>query len=271
LSKPRIEGTEITDEDKNGFMLCIHQLDRRKGIDLILHTPGGSIAATESLVDYLRRMFGKDIRAIIPQIAMSAGTMIACSCKEIIMGRHSNLGPIDPQFGAIPAYGVIQEIKKAAKEIKADPSMALIWQPILGKLPISFVQQCEWAIERSLAFLQDSLELNMFSELPYDEKKTKIAHIVSKLTDLSENKGHNKHFHIDECLEMKLTVSALEKDPKLQDLVLTIHHCYMHSLSNTPVVKITENQLGKAIIKSQQPMVMPQGVTPASIGFDGSS
>ena len=79
-------------------MTVIHQLDRDKGLDLILHTPGGDTAATESIVDYLHNMFGNNIRAIVPQLAMSAGTMIACSCKEIIMGLQSSLGPIDPQL-----------------------------------------------------------------------------------------------------------------------------------------------------------------------------
>ena len=78
-------------------MLCIHKLDRSKGLDLILHTPGGSGAATESLVNYLHQMFGNDIRAFVPQLAMSAGTILACSCKEIYMGKHSNLGLVDPQ------------------------------------------------------------------------------------------------------------------------------------------------------------------------------
>lgn len=73
-------------------MTVIHQLDRNKGLDLILHTPGGDTAATESIVDYLHNMFGNNIRAIVPQLAMSAGTMIACSCKEIIMGLQSSLG-----------------------------------------------------------------------------------------------------------------------------------------------------------------------------------
>ena len=43
LSKPNIGGTEINDEDKNGFMIAVHKLDRSKGLDLFLHTPGGSI------------------------------------------------------------------------------------------------------------------------------------------------------------------------------------------------------------------------------------
>ena len=79
LTKPKIEGIEINDDDKNGLMLCVHGLDRKKGLDLFLHTPGGSGAATQSFVDYLKQMFGTDIRAFVPQIAMSAGTMIAGS------------------------------------------------------------------------------------------------------------------------------------------------------------------------------------------------
>src|SRR5207249_4402223 len=109
LSKPNVAGTEINDEDKNGFMMAVYKLDRTKGLDLIIHTPGGSISSTQSIVDYLHKMFGRDIRAIVPQIAMSAGTMLACSCKEIWMGKHSNLGPIDPHVNGIPAYGVLRE------------------------------------------------------------------------------------------------------------------------------------------------------------------
>ena len=70
----------------------------------ILYAPGygdmgiGDIAAAESIVDYLHLIFGDDIRAIVPQMAMSAGTMIALSCPTIIMGKESNLCPVDPQF-----------------------------------------------------------------------------------------------------------------------------------------------------------------------------
>jgi ClpP class serine protease len=96
LSKPSLAGTEINDEDKNGFMMTVHTLDRTKGLDLILHTPGGGITSTQSIVDYLHKMFRTDpgcvpdIRAIIPQMAMSAGTMIACSCREIWLAKHEN-------------------------------------------------------------------------------------------------------------------------------------------------------------------------------------
>uniref|UniRef100_UPI003222108E SDH family Clp fold serine proteinase n=1 Tax=Acetoanaerobium noterae TaxID=745369 RepID=UPI003222108E len=117
LQKPGTNNSSILDDDKNGFMTVIHNMDRNKGLDLILHTPGGDTAATESIVDYLRRMFNTDIRVIVPQLAMSAGTMIACASKEIIMGKQSSLGPIDPQFNGIPAHGVIEEFEKALLHI----------------------------------------------------------------------------------------------------------------------------------------------------------
>ena len=85
LQKPQLEGTEINDEDKNGFMTVLHELDHEKGLDLILHTPGGVTGAAESLVDYLRAVFGTNIRAFVPQLALSGGTVIACGCKEIYM------------------------------------------------------------------------------------------------------------------------------------------------------------------------------------------
>lgn len=133
LSKPGVMHTDITDDDKNGFMMAVHGLDRSKGLDLFLHTPGGSIAAAESIVHYLRKMFNDDIRAIVPQIAMSAGTMIACCCKSIVMGNHSNLGPIDPQLFGLPAHGVQREFREALAEIKKDADAVKVWHPALSR------------------------------------------------------------------------------------------------------------------------------------------
>ena len=87
----------INDKDTNAFMEAVYGMDKSKGLDLILHTPGGDIAATEQIINYLHSLFNNDIRAIIPQMAMSAGSLISVSCKEIIMGKQSCLGPFDPQ------------------------------------------------------------------------------------------------------------------------------------------------------------------------------
>ncbi len=254
LSKPKLEGIDINDEDKNGFMLAIHKLDRTKGLDLFLHTPGGSVAATASLVDYLRQMFGSDVRAFVPQLAMSAGTMIACACREIVMGKHSNLGPVDPQINGIAAYAVIQEIELAYNEIVADNRKAYVWNPVLSRYTPGFVQQCHWAIKYSGEIVKEFLCANMRAGLPKAQREKTAAAIVSKLSEQSSTKGHDRHIHIDECKNLGLVVRELEdpNDRELQDLVLTVHHCFMYTLSNTSAFKIIENHAGKRYVKISQ-------------------
>ena len=250
LSKPKVEGVEITDEDKNGFMLCAHKLDRKLGLDLILHTPGGDLAATESLIHYLKEMFD-DIQALVPQIAMSAGTIVACACQDIIMGKHSNLGPVDPQFSGIPAIGVIKEIEMAFGQIVADQRAALVWNPILSRLPPSFVQQCHWAIERSKDYLELALNDGNCKNIDPKDKDAVVKKIVDGLTDLTHNKSHNRHFHYQDCKDMGLKVKTIEGDfdGEYQDLLLTVHHCFIHSLSNTLAYKMIENHKGQAFVK----------------------
>ena len=50
LQKPNANNASIDDNDKNAFMQTVYGLDKSKGLDLILHTQGGSVAATESIV-----------------------------------------------------------------------------------------------------------------------------------------------------------------------------------------------------------------------------
>lgn len=106
-------------------------------------------------------MLDKDIRAIVPQISMSAGTMIALSCKEIVMGKHSSLGPIDPQMGNMPCQAVIAEFERARNEIKANPKNAALWQFIISKYHPTFLSSCKHAIDMSSDLAERWLKNNM--------------------------------------------------------------------------------------------------------------
>ncbi|KGV72448.1 serine dehydrogenase ase family protein [Burkholderia pseudomallei MSHR3951] len=251
LQKPELRhNNAVNDIDKNGLMTAINGLDISKGLDLILHTPGGDTAATESIVDYLWSKFSGDIRCFVPQMAMSAGTMIACSCKEIWMGRQSSLGPIDPQFGNIPAHGVIEEFKRAYSEIVEDPRTIPIWQPIIAKYNPAFIGECEKAITWSTQLAEEWLKRNMFSE---EEDRDQIVDtILRELIDHSISLAHNRHLSATKCREIGLKILDLELDQKLQDKVLSIHHVYMHTLAATPAFKIIENHKGLAFILQTQ-------------------
>jgi ATP-dependent protease ClpP protease subunit len=247
LSNPAAFGIDVNDEDKAAFMMAIHGLDKDKGLDLILHTPGGGIAAAESLVDYLRRIFGGNIRAIVPHLAMSAGTMIACACKSIVMGKHSNLGPIDPQLGGLPAAAVKKEIERAIAEIQNNPERLQFWQFVLNKYTPTFVGQCEQAVQMAAEFVRLRLIDNMFAGDP--DAQTKADAIVAGLSDVDDNKSHSRHIHIDRCEALGLKIERLEDDQELQEAVLTVHHCFMHSIAVSGASKLVENQNGAAFMK----------------------
>jgi hypothetical protein len=258
LQKPGIPGAGINDEDKNGFMTTINGLDRKLGLDLVLHTPGGETAATESLVDYLRNMFDGDIRAIVPQIAMSGGTMIACACKVILMGKQTSLGPVDPQFNGIPAHGVIEEFKRAHDEIRVDRAKIPVWQPIIAKYSPAFIGECQKAIAWSEQLVRDWLATGMLTGDP--ELAQKIDRIVKELTDHSLTLSHARHLSAETCEAMGLKIEMLEASQSLQDAVLSVHHACMLTMSQTGAFKIIENHKGAAFIQAAQVAQMMQGI-----------
>jgi len=272
LQKPELGASvAVNDNDKNGFMTAINGLDTEKGLDLIIHTPGGDTAATESIVDYLWSKFQGNIRCFVPQMAMSAGTMIACSAKEIWMGKQSSLGPVDPQFNGIPAHGVIEEFEKAYREITEKPETVPVWQPIIAKYPPAFLGECEKAIKWSNELVSEWLERNMLKDDNDKEKKKKINTILKELGDHSVSYAHNRHLPPEKCKEIGLVVCDLEDDQELQDRVLSVHHIYFHTLSSTPAFKIIENQNGQAFIQqAQQVVVQHPGVKQVGGDFSGS-
>lgn len=251
LQKPGTTYSSINDSDKNGFMTVVHKLDRSKGLDLILHTPGGELAATESIVDYLRKMFNCDIRAIIPQIAMSAGTMIACACNQILMGKHSNLGPIDPQFNGLPAHGIIEEFARAYEEIKKDTMKAVVWNPIIQKYNPTLIGECEKSIKWSKQIVKDWLSECM---LKNDKNQTKkLEKILYELGEHAVTLSHSRHISAEKCKEIGLNIFMIEEDNDLQDIILSIHHACILTLTRTNAIKIIENHNGQAFIQGLNP------------------
>lgn len=258
IQKPGLDGTGIDDNDKNAFMQAMCNLDKSKGLDLILHTPGGAIASTESIVYYLKKMFGTDIRVFVPQIAMSAGTMISLSAKEIVMGKQSNLGPIDPQFGGMSCAGIIEEFETALKDVVDDPRTANLWGQIIGKYHPTFIGDCKKAIDWADTIVKQWLTENMFSE--YNDKKTRANKVLRTLSSHNKTYSHSRHIHIDELKGLGLKIVELENlDEReidgcrdLQDCVLTLHHVYMQTLATTDAIKIVENHSGSAMIMSKR-------------------
>ena len=111
------DNVSITREDINGFMNALYEAPTDNGLTLILHTPGGDPNAVESIVEYLHAKFQR-IEVIVPYLAMSGGAMISLASDLLILGRQSQLGPIDPQFligNKVHSARAIQEAHRSPK------------------------------------------------------------------------------------------------------------------------------------------------------------
>lgn len=237
---------QINDDDKHGFMTVLHGIDASKGLDLVLHCPGGDLAATESLIHYVRSKFGSDIRTIVPQISMSGGTLLAFCGREIIMARHSNLGPIDPQLGDMSVVDILADWANAKAEILANPGAAGLWNPVIQKYPLGFINHVAAIAQWGKDIGQQALVTGMLENDP--TAVVKAASIVDVFTSKQTHHSHARHLHREECAATGLTIGHLEDDQTVQELVLSIHHAFMATLHSVNVAKITENDAGRGKI-----------------------
>lgn len=235
----------INDKDINAFMENVRNTDKTKGLDLILHTPGGDLAATEQIIFYLKSYYGGDIRAIVPQMAMSAGSMIAVSCRSVVMGRQSCLGPFDPQMNGVACQTVIREFYNAVDDIKKNPASLGLWQTIISKLTPTFLTMCQQANQLSVELTDKILADKTIDDSIKESIKKKFA-------DNSDTKTHSRHINRDECVQAGLIIEQLESNQTIQDLVLGIHHCCMILGENTNMVKIVENNIGGSFMTHLQ-------------------
>ena len=239
---------------------------RGPNLDLILHSPGGSVEAAEALVSYLRSRFSH-VRIIVPQLAMSAAAMMTCSAEEIVLGKHSFLGPTDPQISLatnagltfVPAQTVLDQFEKAKKEC-VDPENLPAWLPMLDQFGPSLLVRCETALELSKELVKTWLEDYMFKG--DSDSEVKADKIASWLADHQHFKSHGRHIPRTELRRRQLKITNLEDDEMLQDLSLSVFHAAIHTFTGAPAVKIVENHTGRAFIKNigLMPTPPPQNI-----------
>lgn len=259
-------------EDMQGLMETCRNLPG-PNLDIVLNSPGGSAEATASMVRYLRSKYS-DIRVFVPLAAMSAATMWSLAADRIVMGKHSQLGPIDPQLmtaqGATPTSAIIRQFKRAQDECAADPTKLGAWMPILQQYGLGLLELCADAEELAKRLVGEWLTTYMFAG--QDDAKAKADVAASFFSDYDTHRSHALGIGRDEAREKaSLVIEDLEDDAELQDAVLSVHHAAMHTVAG-PCEKLIENHLGKGIFRMPQqiqigPMQMlgPPGNIPVAM------
>ena len=222
-------------------------------LDFIIHSPGGSAEAAESLVEYLRQRFDH-VRVFIPVAAMSAATMMALSADELVMGQHSQLGPIDPQFiistpegpRSAPARAILNQFELAKRECQ-EPGNLAAWMPILRTYAPGLLTQCEASQTLAINMVGGWLERYMMAGEPDASEKSKV--VADWFANFEMFGSHGRRVGRNQAREIGVKVVDLENDHNLQDAVLSVHHATMHTFAGTPAQKIIENHHGRAWVR----------------------
>jgi ClpP class serine protease len=101
----------ISIEDSEQVLRAIRLTPPDVPIDLILHTPGGLVLATEQIARALTRHKAK-VTVYVPHYAMSGGTLLALAADEIVMDPNAVLGPVDPQLSNTPAVSLLKVVRE---------------------------------------------------------------------------------------------------------------------------------------------------------------
>lgn len=253
-----VYASSFTVKDAPGAVLQISRADVQSfmsalvgvagpNLDLIVHSGGGSAEATEQIVNYLRSKFS-DIRVIVPQNAMSAATMLACASNRIVMGKHSALGPIDPQLilggqHAVAAQSILDEFVSAQQNVNHQGNNPILWIQKVQQYPPGILVECQKVIQLARQLVEQWMKSHMFAQDPQGPgKASSIAQWLSNNTNFLT---HGRSIGIAEARTRGLVVDELEANQDVQEAVLSVFHSTVATFQTTHCVKLVENHLGK--------------------------
>lgn len=214
---------EIDRDDTAGFVDLLHNIRAGDKIDLVLHTGGGDIDAAEKLIKLVQTRVGPEgeIRAVIPDFAKSAGTIMALGAHSILMSDSSELGAIDPQFwlkdgrGNDICYSALQYVaaykqhEQALKVDREDP----VAQLMFDKFDPVLVRKFEGIRDRARSLAEDLLKRR---SLPY-------TLIVSKLMDIDRWRSHSQMISAADAVDIGLPVESIAADGDLWRKLWELH------------------------------------------------
>jgi hypothetical protein len=142
----------------------LHEANPTQDLHLLLNTPGGD---GEVAVRFVRSMQSRcrKLTVIVPDVAKSAGTLLALGAHTILMGPASDLGPVDPQLQLKPgqlvsAKDIIASVEDAARRVQELPQTYPIYASLLADITAITVQQARSALARTSDQLMDALKSN---------------------------------------------------------------------------------------------------------------
>jgi hypothetical protein len=265
-------GISVNSQDVRGLTEVIRGIDGDQ-LDLILHSPGGSAEAAESIVNVIRSKF-KDVRVLVPVMAKSAATMIALSANEVLMPVSAELGPIDPQFllsdgrggqRMTPAQAIIDDVQRAQAAVSQRNPDAPVWLAQVQGQPPGLYQQALNAVELSKKLVKNWLQQYMFSG---EQAASTMAQVlVDYLGNHNQFLSHARRVDAETLKTMGAKVfDVTVVDRALWQLLEELWYVVEHTFQNSGIIKIWENSRSVGIFQILQAQFMIGPAVPMKDG-----
>jgi len=233
------------------FIENCKQLDNTKNrLVVFLNTPGGSVETVEKMVDIIRYHF-KEVYFVVPDYAMSAGTIFCMSGNKIFMDYSSSLGPIDPQvFNGkeyVPALGYLDQVEKLLEKsrnntltpaefvILQNQDLALLSRYEQAKnLTITLLKK--WLVEYKVDNWKTHRSTPSKKDKPVteDEKKERAEQIAVMLGDNKLWHSHGRMIGIKTLKDIiKLEIDDYSEDVKLRGLIRSYNDLLTEYIART--------------------------------------
>lgn len=244
----------------------------QKNIDVLLVTPGGSGTQVAKFVDQLRKRF-ENVSFILPNIAMSAGTMFALSGEEIVMTQNSYLGPIDPQvpnreglfYPAQSILTLINEIQVRGEiAIKNNQNPRWTDLQILRQMDPKEIGNAINASKYSTELVANYLLNFKFknwsthsnnSSVTQEEKEQRAFQIANQLCNHSVWKSHGRGISREIAWEIcRLKITHSESVEGLDRSIKRLWALFYWVFENTPIYKIFVSEF-YAILRNDRSLI----------------
>lgn len=201
-------------------------------LSVVLRTPGGSAETAERLVSVMRHHY-KVVNFIVPDMAMSAGTILCMSGDKIFMDYSSTLGPIDPQVmapdgsGYVAAMGYLDKVAEITLKGNLSPADVVLLKSIdLAKLAL-FEQAKNLSIDLLKAWLQQYKFKDWTHHRTHDvgapvtteEKEARAEEIAKDLSNHKKWFSHGRSLGVEKLKELRLEIDDYSGDPRLRGAI----------------------------------------------------
>ncbi len=212
---------------KNAIKLFQDQKDR---IAIVLDTTGGYVEVVERMVHVIRKHY-KEVLFIIPDRAMSAGTVFVMAGDQIFMSDSSCLGPIDPQIEKdgkfVPALSYLNQYQRLYDKAEKG-QLNTVELMLLNNLDPGELYQFEQARKLSHDLLTNWLSEYKFKDwidkstgksVPKKKKRERAEEIAEILSDNKKWRSHGRMITRDTLTSksenLRLRIEKIENNPDL--------------------------------------------------------